>query len=164
MDTIANGIAWLIGAIFQFAVYAVLAVVGICAAVWLLINLFKILPNWESVLEWFYSLTPHPATDMVTQRIQGDGPLDGPLFAEIMRQVPGSPVEQRVRADQARRLAEMARGAAQARVSQLQRLKAKAVEEAAFIRAQEELRKAVEEHELAMARLDALEKWRRQHA
>lgn len=114
----------------------------------------------EDILSWYYGLTPHPASGMVHSRVDGGGPLDGELFAEIMRQVPGSPVEQRVRADQARQLAAMARAAAETRLRELEKLKAKAVEEAAFIRAQEDLRSAVETHEMAMARLDALRKWR----
>jgi hypothetical protein len=157
LDALINGLFELIGRLFGLAFSIILIILSISALIWLIFN-------WEDILEWFYGLTPHPATDIVTQRIHGGDPLDGPLFAEIMRSVPGDPIEQRVRADQARRLAEMAREAAQARVEQLQRLKAKAVEEVAFIRAQEELRKAVEEHELALARLEALEKWRRRHA
>jgi hypothetical protein len=117
----------------------------------------------EMFLSWYYGLKPHPASAMVRTRIKGGGALDGALFAEIMRPVPGSPIEQRVRADQARQLAAMARAAAETRLRELERLKAKAIEEAAFIRAQEDLRSAVEAHEMAMARLDALREWRHRH-
>ena len=132
--------------------FSILAVIGIC--IWF---------NREALLGWCYSLTPHPATDMVEERISGGGELDGKLFAEIMRAVPGNRIEQRVRAEQAQRLAQAARAVAETRLEELQRLKTKAVQEVAYIRAQEDLRSAVETHELAMARLDALREWRRRN-
>lgn len=117
----------------------------------------------EAILSWYYSLTPHPARDMVEHRIGGGGPIDGELFAEIMQVVPGGRIEQRVRVEQARRLAAMAREAAEARLRELERLKARALQEAEYLRAQAELHSAVEGHEMAMARLDAVREWRKRH-
>ena len=141
---------------FKLLFDLIFIIVFACLAVWL----FR---RREDVIAFFYSLTPHPATDMVQQRLNGDQPLDGQLLAEIMRQTPGSPIEQRVRAEQAQRLASMVRAAAEARLQELERLKAAAVQEAAYMRAQEDLRGAVEGHELAIARLDALKAWNTQN-
>jgi hypothetical protein len=118
----------------------------------------------ETLLYWYYSLRPHPARNMVEARVHGSGPIDGAVFAAIMRPVRGNRIEQRVRADQAHKLALMARRAADAQLADLERLKAEAVKEAAYLRSQEDLRSAVEAHELAMARLDALRAWRRRNA
>lgn len=117
----------------------------------------------ESILEWVYALTPHPASDMVLGSLERNGHLDGREFADLMRPVPGNPIEQRVRARQARDLAAKARAAAEERLAELRREKDKAVREAAFVRAQEDLRSAVEAHELAKARLDALNEWRKRN-
>jgi hypothetical protein len=119
--------------------------------------------NREGILAWYYALKPHPAQAMVESRIYGGGEIDGALFAALVRPVPGHPAEQRVRAEQARRLAKMARDAAQARVQELEHLKAKALKEAEFINAQAELQRAVEGHEMAMARLDAVREWSSRH-
>lgn len=125
--------------------------------------LFWLWTKREIILGWYYALKPHPADDMVHQRVSGGGELDGQLFAEIMRPVPGGRIEQRVRAEQARRLAAMARAAAESRLAELERMKAKVVQEAAFLRAQEDLRSAVETHEMTMARLDAVKAWRKRN-
>jgi hypothetical protein len=125
-------------------------------AVWALVN-------HEMLLGWYYGLKPHPARDLVERRINGGGAIDGPLFAEILRQIPGSRIEQRVRAEQARQLTAMARVAAETRLRELEKMKAKAVQEAAFIRAQAELGDAVAAHELAVAQLDGVREWRKRN-
>jgi len=128
-----------------------------CVVAWFLFT------TRETWIGWYYALKPHPARDMVESRIHGGGAIDGALFATIMKPVPGSRIEQRVRAEQAHRLATMAREAAEARLRELERMKAKALQEAEFIRAQAELHDAVEGHEMAMARLDAVRQWRKRN-
>jgi hypothetical protein len=143
---------------------------GFWATFWIWVRLILlglvllwIVENREMLLRWYYGLKPHPATDIVESRIHGGGPIDGALFAEIMRPVPGGRIEKRIRAEQASKLAAMAREAAEARLRELERLKAKALQEAEFIRAQSELHEAVEGHEMVMARLDAVREWRKRH-
>lgn len=115
----------------------------------------------ESFARWYYSLTPHPAQSMVEATMDRGIELDGKVFAEIMRPIPGGRIEKEVRAEQARALAERAHRYAERMRAEAERIKAKAQQDAEYIKAQDELVKAAIVHEQAKARLDALRKQRR---
>jgi hypothetical protein len=59
----------------------------------------------HTLARWYYSLTPHPAARVVNEIIRSNAPLDANEFAHLLREIPGNPVEQEVRAEQARALA-----------------------------------------------------------
>ncbi|MDO8575981.1 MAG: hypothetical protein Q7R90_01560 [bacterium] len=112
----------------------------------------------ETIMRWYYFLTPHPATGMVEATMHRGVELDGKAFAEIMRPIPGGRIEKEVRAEQARALAERAHRYAETMRAEADRIKAEAQRETEFIKAQDELAKAAIVHEKAKARLDALRK------
>jgi hypothetical protein len=112
----------------------------------------------ETIMRWYYMLTPHPATGMVESAMHTGAELDGKAFAEIMRPIPGGRIEKEVRADQARKLAERAHRYAESMRVEADRLAAEARRESEFIKAQDELVQAATAHEKAKARLDALRK------
>jgi hypothetical protein len=120
----------------------------------------------ESILRWYYLLTPHPARQMVEDAITRGVALDGAAFAELMRPIPGGRVEKQVRAEQGRALAERARQfeerlraeANHLTAAEARRVAAQAHADAEFTTAQNELAQAAVAHEKAKARLDALRK------
>ncbi len=112
----------------------------------------------ETIMRWYYFLTPHPATGMVETAMHSGVELDGKAFAEIMRPIPGGRIEKEVRAEQARALAGRAHRYAETIRAEAERIKAKAQQDTEFIKAQDELAKAAIVHEKAKARLDALRK------
>lgn len=112
----------------------------------------------EIIMRWYYFLTPHPAKAMVEASMHRGVELDGKAFADIMRPVPGGRIEQKVREEQARKLAEKAHRYTEAMRAEADRIKAKAQRETEFIKAQDELTEAAIAHEQAKARLDAFRK------
>lgn len=112
----------------------------------------------ETIMRWYYFLTPHPAEAMVEAAMHRSVELDGKAFADIMRPVPGGRIEKEVRSKQALILAEKAHRYAESMRAEADRIKAEAERETEFIKAQDELTKAAIVHEKAKARLDALRK------
>lgn len=112
----------------------------------------------ETIMRWYYFLTPHPAEAMVEAAMHRGVELDGKAFADIMRPVPGGRIEKEVRSKQALTLAEKAHRYAETMRAEADRIKAEAERETEFIKAQDELIKAALVHEKAKARLDALRK------
>jgi hypothetical protein len=112
----------------------------------------------ETIMRWYYFLTPHPATGMVEATMHRGVELDGKAFADIMRPMPGGRIEKEVRAQQAHALAAKAHQYAEKMRAEADRIKAKAQQDTEFIKAQDELTKAATVHEQAKARLDALRK------
>lgn len=115
----------------------------------------------ETILYWYYSLTPHPAGTMVDQAISTGEPLDGAAFATSVRLALGdNDVEKAVRANQARALAERWREREAALQVQEARLvkdaQRQSAKENALLQAQADLLNAAIAHEQAMARVDAL--------
>jgi hypothetical protein len=131
-----------------------IAVLG-SIAIWLI-------RRWETFARWYYMLTPHPAAGMVNHAMSTGAPIDGEAFASIMWPVPGGRVEKKVRAAQAQDLAARAARHTERMTAEAERIKAKAVQEAEFIRAQDELATAAIAHEAAKARLTALQTRRKQ--
>lgn len=126
---------------------------GVSLAIWLF-------NRREAIAEWYYSLTPHPATAMLNQRLFDGSPLDDAAFAEIMAEQPGNDIERKVRVAQAVKLAERARSALEANRKALERMKAQALKDAKFTAAQAELARVVEMYERVSAQMEAVDTWR----
>ena len=162
-----------------YVIGAILAVIAVCVVVsWLFKAAFGFygpgglamvwLPvaalAWfkrETLLRWWYSLTPHPATDLVNGAIEYGQELDGDRFAALVRAGgAGSPIEKRVRARQARELTERwqahenALRAKEARLVEAAQTRAEAQNE--VLEAQAELLNAAIAHEQAQARVETL--------
>jgi hypothetical protein len=105
----------------------------------------------NTILRWYYMMTPHPATDLVERIISGGAALDGRVFADINRDIPGNPVQQEVWAAQARELAGRVRHHAERTARDTRR-------ERDVVQAQSELLDAANAYELAKARLEQLRK------
>jgi hypothetical protein len=127
---------------------------------WALLIAFCALRYREKLAEFYYGLTPHPAEAILNQRLDNGAPIDGETFAEIMATMPGSRIEQKVRAAQAQKLAATARAALEANIKTLERMKAEAIKDAEFAATQGHLLHAVEMHERVSAQMDAVEEWR----
>jgi hypothetical protein len=52
---------------------------------WLLVGLGFLLFKWQTVLRWYYLLTPHPAGRHVDEALLGGGQLDADAFAAALR-------------------------------------------------------------------------------
>jgi hypothetical protein len=96
----------------------------------------------EIVMRWYYFLTPHPAQAMVEASMHNGVELDGRVFADIMRPIPGGRIEKEVRGQQARKLAERAHRYAEAMRAEADRIKAQAQQDTEFIKVQDDLAKA----------------------
>lgn len=116
----------------------------------------------EALLYWYYSLTPHPASDLVHQAIAAKGGLDGDAFGRAAIVSTDNRVERRVREDQGRRLTELWRDherALHAEEAELvRREERRAKEENARLEAERSLLRAAIAHEEAAARVEALRK------
>ena len=118
----------------------------------------------ETILRWYYELTPHPAAFAVDAALAGGGAIDGKAFADVLRAGTGNRFEQEVRARQAQELARKLRARAEEQLAELNRAKEQAMRDGAYQRAQADLARAVEAHEAMKARLDALRKRERAYA
>lgn len=116
-----------------------------------------LLRHWEMFVRWYYELTPHPATDIVNSAVAG-GMIDGNVFSKIMAPVPGNRIEREVRAEQARKLAELAHETEAALRRRAEEAQRQVREEAAFLAAQRNLHDATVSAQLAKARADLMEK------
>ncbi len=151
---------------FATGLHRIWVVIGIALAVglaiFLLLNGRKIAVLFATIVEriarLYYSLTPHPAKSMVETAMHTGAELDGKTFAEIMRPMPGGKIEKEVREEQARKLTEKAYRYAESMRAEADRIKAKAEQDAQFIKAQDDLLEAATVHEKAKARLKALRK------
>lgn len=116
----------------------------------------------EKVLYWYYSLTPHPATNMVDQAINSGFKLDGDAFARAAVITADNTIERSVREAQARRLTERWRDHEQALRSEEAALvreeQKRAEDENARLEAEQALLRAAIAHEEAAARVEALRK------
>jgi hypothetical protein len=114
----------------------------------------------ESIARWYYSLKPHPAAGMVDQAISRGANIDGDLYEQVLRPVPGSRVERDVRREQAdeltRRLREHEAALHSESARRVEAERRRVEQENAFLRAHAELLKAGVDHEIAAARLDEL--------
>ena len=110
----------------------------------------------ERIAGWYYSLTPHPAGDLIDYAIEAGEPIDTKALVELMTPLPVNRIEKRVRQEQAVKLAARAHKHTQDLLAEAEQLHAQARDEAAFIRAQQELAYATIAHEQAKAQLDAL--------
>jgi hypothetical protein len=109
------------------------------------------------VMRAYYYLTPHPAKEIVSEAIAGEK-LDGKVFAEIMRPVPGGEIEKAVRTEQALRLAEKARRYSASVRAEADRVLAKAALDKEIARAENELKRTESVRAAAQARLAGLRK------
>ncbi len=133
---------------------------------WVRLIVFGALALWlwlkrETLLYWYYSLTPHPAGAMVDHAITTGQELDGKAFAQAVRSISGAnEIEKTVRADQAYALAarwrerEAALDAEEARL--VDDARRQAAQDNALLQAQKDLLDAAIAHEQALARVDAL--------
>lgn len=116
----------------------------------------------EQLLYWFYSLTPHPASDMVDQAITSGTELDGDAFARATVIKADNPTERSVREAQARQLTQRWRDHEQALRSEeaalVRKEQKRAEDENARLEAEHALLRAALAHEEAAARVEALRK------
>lgn len=115
-----------------------------------------LIAKWETFVRWYYILTPHPAADMVDAAVAG-GAIDGKVFADLMRPVPGNRIERQVRTEQARRLETLARETEAQLRRRADEAKRKLQEEATFRAAQRDMHDATVDAQLAKARADLFE-------
>jgi hypothetical protein len=119
----------------------------------------------ESILRWFYSLTPHPAKGQVDAAIHSGAPIDGALYRQVIDATYGGTIENEVRSEQANELtARLRRHEAALRSEEVKIVDAarrEAARNAAFLRAHLELLRAGVSHEDAAARLDELKRMTR---
>jgi len=116
-----------------------------------------LLTKWQTFVRWYYLLTPHPARSLVYTAVSG-GEIDGKLFAQILRPVPGNRIEREVRARQAQELERLARQTESMLRRRAEEAKQKLREEAAYRSAQREMHDATVDAQLAKARADMLDK------
>lgn len=117
-----------------------------------------VVKNWETLIRWYYQLTPHPAADMVHAAVSAGVALDGETFSEILRPIPGGRIEREVRAKQAAELAAMARRGAEELERRAEELRREIRERAAYQAAQRDLHDSTIEQQLAAMRAEALAK------
>lgn len=114
----------------------------------------------ETIARWYYSLQPHPASNMVDRAIEQGAAIDGDLYERVLRPVPGNRAEQAVRREQAdvltRRLREHEAILRSESAKRVEAERRRVERENAFLRAHAELLKAGVDHEVAAARLDEL--------
>lgn len=118
--------------------------------------------NREKLLYWFYSLTPHPATEMVDQAITHGAELDGDAFARATVIMADNSIERSVREAQARQLTQRWRNHEHALRSEeaalVRKEQKRAEDENARLEAEQTLLRAAIAHEEAAARVEALRK------
>ena len=116
----------------------------------------------DAIARFFYSLKPHPATNIVNRALySGDG-IDGEIYAQILSPVPGGKIEREVRGEQAgeltRRLREHEAALRSTEARHVDAIKRRAEQENAFREAHLALLRAGIDHEVAAARIDELRK------
>lgn len=131
----------------------------IIGGIWLV---YWLITRREAIAEWYYSLTPHPASGQVAGTINKGLPIDGELFAAINQPFDGNKYEIKVRNQQADTLTErLRRHEASLRSDSeaiLRKKREELLREQEFMRAHEALINAGVDHETAAAHLEALRK------
>ncbi|HEX3651858.1 MAG TPA: hypothetical protein VHU18_03445 [Rhizomicrobium sp.] len=125
---------------------------------WLLVLAGVIFWNRERLMRLYYSLTPHPASAVLSQALTTNSPLNEHSFEAAMRDLPTNRYEREVRHRQADKLKRRATEHASALRKEAERLRRKAQEDAAVIRDHTELAEAAVAAELEKARVSALRK------
>lgn len=135
------------------------------AGLWLKIKLAFLLAaglwlatKWETFVRWYYELTPHPAADMIHAAINGGVELDGEVFGEVLKAVPGGSIEQQVRRKQAERLTALMRESNDSLRRKAEELNRKLREEAKYQAAHADLHQAALDQQLAAKRAEAFAK------
>jgi hypothetical protein len=126
----------------------------------------KILSSWESILRWWYELTPHPAREIVDDAILHGKRIDIDAWSRTFTVAAANDIEREVRASQLRAEAERLRqhqraleaeaARRQEHARKLAEQRAQAEREVNVGAAAEEALKAAIEHEVAAARAEAL--------
>jgi hypothetical protein len=109
----------------------------------------------KQIIRWYYLLTPHPATSMVRAAISGGVELDGEVFSEVIREMPGGQIERAVRNQQARELTELMQKSNAMLRRRAEELKEKVREQAVYQAAHADLNSAAVEQQLAAKRAEA---------
>lgn len=126
---------------------------------WLAIWLFN---RRDKIAEWYFSLSPHPATSQVNDAINRGLPIDGNMFAVVNQPFDGNRYETNVRSRQADALTQRLRRHEAALRTQsesiLRKKREELLREQEFMRAHEALINAGVDHEVAAAHLEALRK------
>lgn len=100
----------------------------------------------EWILSWYYSLTPHPAEQVVDQALKRTGSLDVDAFAEAIRETNGE--NEYERAARAKQLG---------KITEQWRARERALRQSEALMVESELRETAKESELLHAQTDALE-------
>jgi len=127
-----------------------------------------IFSKWESILRWWYDLTPHPARGLVDAAIHQGKPIDMEAFDRALVVHPANDIQRSVRERQLREATERLRTHHQAlsreeaervaRERALAEKRAEAEREYRMGKAQEEALQAALEHQVTAARVEALRK------
>ena len=138
---------------------------SIFAMIWLIIKLIILgLLGWWlwtkrlAIAEWFYSLSPHPATNMVDAAITCGEPIDGALYVAIHRPRFSNRAQNAARTRQAQeligRLRSHEEALRRATRREVERHRQHVERETEFMRMHEGLLRAGVDHEVAVVQLD----------